>query len=327
MAKKAARLMLVTGGAGFIGSHIVEALVSRGDRVRVLDNFSTGKMGNLDGLGNGSLVPGSDFEVLYGDIRNYKDVEKAVSGVEGIFHEAALGSVPRSIEDPITTQNVNADGTLNVFTAARNGGVRRVVYASSSAVYGDSETLPKREGGEGKPLSPYALTKKVNEEFGRLFWELYRIENIGLRYFNVYGPRQDPEGPYAAVIPRFVSALLAGHRPVIYGTGRQSRDFTFVGDVVNANLLAMDASSDACGSAYNVGRGDRTTLLDLLGAIHELLGGSIDPSFEEARPGDVKHSSADTSNARKALKFTAGSDLRTGLGLSLEWYRANLKRE
>ena len=179
--------MLVTGGAGFIGSHIVEVLVMRGHRVRVLDNFSTGKMENLEGLGNGSLTPGSDFEVIYGDIRDYRDVEKAVSGVEGIFHEAALGSVPRSIEDPLTTQNVNADGTLNVFTAARNRGVPRVVYASSSSVYGDSETLPKREGSEGKPLSPYALTKKVNEEFGRLFWDLELVSQSGTSTGTVNG--------------------------------------------------------------------------------------------------------------------------------------------
>ncbi|MDQ7784928.1 MAG: SDR family oxidoreductase [Desulfomonilaceae bacterium] len=325
MPKKRGRFMLVTGGAGFIGSHIVEALVLRGDRVRVLDNFSTGKMGNLEALGNGSLVPGTDFEVMYGDIRNYRDVEKAVSGVEGIFHEAALGSVPRSIEDPLTTQFVNADGTLNVFTAARNAGIRRVVYASSSSVYGDSEALPKREGGEGKPLSPYALTKKVNEEFAGLFWDLYGLETIGLRYFNVYGPRQDPEGEYAAVIPRFFSALLSGKRPIIYGTGKQSRDFTYVRDVAEANILAMDAAPDACGAAFNIGRGDRTTVLDLLDVIQDLLDIRTEPLFESARPGDVKHSSADTSSARKMLKFSATSDLKTGLGESLEWYRANLK--
>jgi nucleoside-diphosphate-sugar epimerase len=283
-------------------------------------------MENLEGLGNGSLVPGSDFQVIYGDIRNYRDVEKAVSGVDGIFHEAALGSVPRSIEDPLTTQNVNADGTLNVFTAARNRSVPRVVYASSSSVYGDSETLPKREGTEGKSLSPYALTKKVNEEFGRLFWDLYSLETIGLRYFNVYGPRQDPEGPYAAVIPRFVSGLLSGNRPVIYGTGRQSRDFTYVRDTVEANILAMDASLDASGAAFNVGSGERTTVLDLLNVIQDLLAVKLEPRFEPARPGDVKHSSADTSSARKVLRFSAARDLRTGLGESLEWYRANLKK-
>lgn len=325
MPNKSGRLMLVTGGAGFIGSHIVEALVTRGDQVRVLDNFSTGKMDNLEGLGNGSLEPGRDFQVIYGDIRDYRDVEKAASGADGIFHEAALGSVPRSIEDPVTTQNVNADGTLNVFTAARNRAVPRVVYASSSSVYGDTATLPKREGCEGKPLSPYALTKRVNEEFGRLFRELYGLETVGLRYFNVYGPRQDPEGPYAAVIPRFVSALLAGERPVIYGDGSQSRDFTYVEDTVEANLLAMDASSEACGSAFNVGSGDRTTVIDLLNVIQDLLAVNIEPCFEPARPGDVKHSTADTSRARNVLKFSATRDLKTGLGESLEWYRANLK--
>lgn len=324
MPKENGRLMLVTGGAGFIGSHIVEGLVKRGDQVRVLDNFSTGKMENLESLDSGNLIPGRDFEVIYGDIRDSRAVEKASEGVQGIFHQAALGSVPRSIEDPITTQNVNADGTLNVFAAARSRGIARVVYASSSSVYGDSETLPKREGTEGRPLSPYALTKKVNEEFGRLFKDLYGLETVGLRYFNVYGPRQDPEGPYAAVIPRFFSALLSDTQPVIYGTGRQSRDFTYVGDVLEANLLAMDAPSTSCGAAYNIGRGDRTTLLDLLKAIQGLLEKDLEPRFEPPRPGDVMHSSADTSSARKMLKFSAAHDLRAGLAQSTEWYRANL---
>ena len=324
MPEQGGKLMLVTGGAGFIGSHIVEGLVMRGYQVRVLDNFSTGKMENLERLGERTLMPGKDFEVIYGDIRDVRAVEKASEGVYGIFHQAALGSVPRSIEDPITTQNVNADGTLNVFTAARNRGVARVVYASSSSVYGDSETLPKREGTEGRPLSPYALTKRVNEEFGRLFKQLYGLETVGLRYFNVYGPRQDPEGPYAAVIPRFIAALLADTQPVVYGTGRQSRDFTYVGDVVEANMMAMEGPSSACGMAFNVGRGDRTTLLDLLHVIQELLKREIEPRYEPARPGDVMHSSADTSSARKMLKFSATHDLRSGLGSSLEWYRENL---
>jgi nucleoside-diphosphate-sugar epimerase len=324
MPKENSRLMLVTGGAGFIGSHIVEDLVQGGNRVRVLDNFSTGKMENLEGLGGGTLKPQEDFEVIYGDIRDYRAVEKAAAGADAIFHQAALGSVPRSIEDPITTQNVNADGTLNIFAAARNHGVPRVVYASSSSVYGDSETLPKREGTEGKPLSPYALTKKTNEEYGRLFKQLYGLETVGLRYFNVYGPRQDPEGPYAAVIPRFVSALLSGKQPIIYGTGRQSRDFTFVKDVVLANMLALDAPSHLCGIAYNIGRGDRTTVLDLLTVLQEVLGMRLEARFEPPRPGDVMHSSADTSNARKMLKFSATSDLRTGLEHSLEWYRTHV---
>lgn len=317
------KLVLVTGGAGFIGSHLVEMLVKAGYRVRVLDNFSTGNMENLANLGNGSIHPGEDFEVIAGDIRDAHIVDRATRNVQGVFHLAALGSVPRSVQDPMTTQTVNADGTLNVFVAARKHEVSRLVYASSSAVYGDSQTLPKREGTEGSALSPYALTKKVNEEYGRLFQQLYGFETIGLRYFNVYGPRQNPEGPYAAAIPRFISALLAERPPTIYGTGRQSRDFTHVTDVVKANVLAMDARREACGRSYNVGRGDRTTLLDLLAILQELLGTHIEPVFDKPRPGDVIHSSADTTAARKMLGFQAENDLRTGLTLSLDWYRTH----
>jgi UDP-N-acetylglucosamine 4-epimerase len=318
--------VVVTGGAGFIGSHLVEELVLQGYRVRVLDNFSTGRMENLDRLGDGALRPGRDFELIQGDIRDAHTVNEVVHGAEVIFHQAALGSVPRSLEDPLTTHTVNADGTLNIFWAARSESVRRVVYASSSSVYGDSESLPKREGSEGRALSPYALTKKINEEYGRLFKELYGIGAVGLRYFNVYGPRQDPSGPYAAVIPRFTSALLAFQRPLIYGTGRQSRDFTFVGDVVKANLLAMEAPREACGAAYNIGRGDRTTVADLLDTIQSLLGTSVEPRYESPRPGDVEHSLADVSAARKMLGFAASTELRAGLELSMDWYRSQQKK-
>lgn len=316
--------VVVTGGAGFIGSHLVEGLVTRGYRVRVLDDFSTGRMKNLEELGDGSIRIGRDFELIRGDIRDADTVHAVVRGADFIFHQAALGSVPRSVEDPITTHTINADGTLQIFEAARKLNVRRVVYASSSSVYGDSESLPKREGSEGQALSPYALSKKIDEEYGRLFLHLYGLETIGLRYFNVYGPRQDPNGPYAAVIPRFISALLSSQQPVIYGNGRQSRDFTYVGDVVEANLKAMTAPSDACGHAYNIGRGDRTTVADLLATIQQLLGTNIPPRFEDPRPGDVKHSSADCSSARKMLGFSAGSDLSTGLRRSMDWYRKDL---
>jgi len=318
------RSILVTGGAGFIGSHLVEALLERGDNVRVLDNLSTGKRENLTGLGDGRPQLGRDFEFIEGDVRDAAVVNDAVSGTDAVLHQAALGSVPRSVADPKTTQQVNADGTLNVFLAARDHGVARVVYASSSSVYGDSEILPKREGEEGAPLSPYALTKKINEEHARLFGRLYGLGTLGLRYFNVYGPRQDPSSEYAAVIPRFVTALLSGNSPVIYGTGEQSRDFTYVKDVVELNLLALDAPVEACGSAYNGGTGGRSNLLELLGTLQELLGTNIKPRHDPPRPGDVMHSSADPSQARKMLGFQPEYDLRRGLGESVGWYRENL---
>lgn len=324
MSNKNGKLILVTGGAGFIGSHIVEGLLEQGDRVRVLDNFSTGKMENLESLGNGKLTPGKDLELIRGDIRDLSTVEAACMETDGILHQAALGSVPRSVEDPATTQSVNVDGTLNVFLAARTHNVPRVVYASSSSVYGDSERLPKKEGTEGLPLSPYALTKRVDEDYGRLFSSLYGLETIGLRYFNVYGPRQDPTSEYAAVIPRFVTALLHGRQPAIYGTGQQSRDFTYVKDVVLANLIALDAPLEACGRAYNIGRGDRSTLLELIATLKDLLNSDIEPFHTDPRAGDVMHSSADTALARETLGFAATSDLRTGLSRSIEWYRIHL---
>jgi len=316
--------MLVTGGAGFIGSHLVEALLEKGYLVRVLDNFSTGKMENLESLGDGRFKPDRDFELIRGDIRDFPTLMEALESVSGVLHQAALGSVPRSVKDPVSTQQVNADGTLNVFLASRDRGVSRVVYASSSAVYGDSETLPRTEGTEGKPLSPYALTKIVNEEYGRLFSTLYGFQTIGLRYFNVYGPRQDPKSQYAAVIPCFVTALLSGNPPTIYGTGLQTRDFTYVKDVVEANLAAMDAPYEACGRVYNIGRGDRVSLLDLAATLRELLKVDLIPCHEDPRPGDVMHSSADTGLASQVLGFAPAFDLKQGLEQSIEWYRNNL---
>lgn len=318
------RIILVTGGAGFIGSHLAESLLKRGERVRILDNFSTGKRENIDALMRENPDAAARFELLEGDIRDTRTLNRATKGVEVILHQAALGSVPRSVEDQLTTKQVNADGTLNVLLAARAHQVARVVYASSSAVYGDSQILPRKEGREGKPMSPYALTKQVNEEYGRLFNGLYGLGTVGLRYFNVYGPRQDPSSEYAAVIPRFVSALLSGSRPTVYGTGEQSRDFTYVQDVVNANILAMDAPADACGRVYNIGRGDQTNLLELLAALQDLLDVKLAPCHEPPRAGDVMHSSADVTLAREALGFTAECDLYQGLERSIEWYRKNL---
>lgn len=323
-ARDGQRHVLVTGGAGFIGSHLVEALLDRGDVVRVLDNLSTGKRANLEGLGNGRWNPGTDFDLIEGDIRDLPLVAKAAGGMDIILHNAALGSVPRSVEDPMTTHQVNADGTLNVFLAARDQGITRVVFASSSAVYGDSDKLPRREGEEGLLLSPYALTKEINEKHGRLFAQLYGLESIGLRYFNVYGPRQDSESEYAAVIPRFLYALLAGKPPIIYGTGEQSRDFTYVKDVVQANLLALEAPSASCGASYNVGSGGRWDLWRLLSILQDLLDSHIEPRREPPRPGDVLHSTADPSLAQDMLGFSAQYTLEAGLEQSIEWYRSNL---
>lgn len=292
--------VLVTGGAGFIGSHLVDALLARGARVRVLDDFSTGRRENLP-----------DVEVIEGDIRDAEVCRAACAGVEYVFHQAALGSVPRSLIDPGASIAVNVSGTANVFAAAREA--RRVIYASSSSVYGDGGTVVKREGEEGRPLSPYAASKAMGEELAEVFGRCYGQELIGLRYFNVYGPRQSPDGPYAAVVPRFFRACLAGDAPVIHGDGEQSRDFTWVGDAVLANLLAAGAPAEACGRAYNVARGERTTVKDLAERVRELIGAGAPPRHEPPRPGDVRHSQADTSAAEARLGFRAEVGLREGL--------------
>jgi nucleoside-diphosphate-sugar epimerase len=324
MPSSSQKKFLVTGGAGFIGSHLVEELLERGHEVKVLDNFATGKKENLEQLSSGRFVPGRDFEVIEGDIRDYGTILAATAGLDGIFHQAALGSVPRSVADPLTTQEVNATGTLNVFWAAFQNKVSRVVYASSSSVYGSSVILPKKEGSEGLALSPYALTKQINEDHGKLFKDLYNLNTVGLRYFNVYGPRQDPNSEYAAVIPRFVTRLLSGVSPIIYGTGLQSRDFTFVKDVVLANLMSMEASPQVCGAAYNVGRGDQINLLELLDNLKSLLGSQIEPVFEPTRPGDVMHSSADVTLAKEKIGFQAHWELEKGLETSIGYYKKAL---
>jgi nucleoside-diphosphate-sugar epimerase len=307
------RVVLVTGAAGFIGSHLVDALLESGARVRGLDNFTTGKRENIPS-GNGR------FELLEADLRDPEACRKACGGVAYVFHQAALGSVPRSLADPGSTISVNVAGTANVLQASRDARVRRVVYASSSSVYGDSERLPKKEGEEGLPVSPYALSKLMVEQLADIFALAFGLESIGLRYFNVYGPRQDPEGPYAAVMPRFFRAYVAREAPIIYGDGLQSRDFTYVDDAVRANLLAAAAPSDACGRAYNVGGGRRTTVRELARSVREAAGGGPEPVTAPPRAGDVLHSLADLTRVREAIGYEPQWDLSRGLARTLENY-------
>jgi len=307
------RLYLVTGGAGFIGSHICERLLKEGHSVRVLDNFVSGKESNLESIGG-------DVELIRGDITDARTVAEAMKGVEIVFHEAALGSVPRSVADPMTTHEVNITGTLNVLLAARDAGVRRVVNASSSSVYGDTKVLPKHEDMMGQPLSPYALSKLAGEHYISIFNRVYGFEAVALRYFNIFGPRQDPESQYAAVIPRFVTALMEGRQPVIYGDGLQSRDFTYVENVVEANLLASEAKG-VSGKAFNVACGGRYSLLDLLGKIKEILGSDIEPIHEAARAGDVRDSQASIEAAEKSLGYRVTVDFDEGLRRTVAWYK------
>ncbi|HVR95023.1 MAG TPA: SDR family oxidoreductase [Thermoanaerobaculia bacterium] len=306
----------VTGGAGFIGSHLVDALIARGARVRVLDDLSTGRRENLaSAAGAGGRV-----ELLEGDLRDAGACRRACDGASLVFHQAALGSVPRSLADPATTIEVNIAGTAHLFAAARDAGVRRLVYASSSSVYGDNRDLPAREGGEGSPLSPYALSKAAGEQLAAVFTRCYGLELIGLRYFNVYGPRQDPQGPYAAVVPRFFAACLAGEAPVIYGDGEQTRELTYIEDVVTANLLAAGAPASACGRAYNVAGGAPTAIVELARRVREVVGDGREPRHEAPRPGEPRHSHADLTAAREALGYVPSTPLAEGLRSCLDYY-------
>lgn len=304
---------LVTGGAGFIGSHVVEALVERGHQVRVLDDFSTGDRANLDGVVD-------RIDLIEGDITDPETVRRATRGAEVVFHQAALASVPRSVANPVATHRACVDGTLNVLLAARDAGVRRVVYAASSSAYGNSARLPKSEGDPTGPLSPYAVAKLAGEQYCAAFSEVYRLETVRLRYFNVFGPRQSPESAYAAVIPLFIQALTTGKRPVIHGDGTQSRDFTFVADVVQANLLAADAPG-VSGRVYNVACGRRTTLLELVDHLNAMLGTRIAPTHTPPRAGDVQHSEADIQRACAELGYRPTTDVPAGLRRCLEWWR------
>ena len=306
--------ILVTGGAGFIGSHLVESLVESGSPVRVLDDFSTGREENL--------APIRDrIELLRGDLRDEGICRRAVEGVGLVFHQAALGSVPRSLARPERTLGVNVGGTGNLLAAAREAGVERFVYASSSSVYGDSSRLPKREGEEGAPLSPYALSKRMNEELADVFQRCYDLGTVGLRYFNVYGPRQDPAGPYAAVVPRFVERGLRGEAMTIHGDGEQSRDFTYVADAVRANLLAAEAGKEATNRVFNVAGGRRVTVNELARRIRELTKSGTPPRHGPARPGDVRHSLADLTEAERGLGYAPTVSLEEGLRRTVEAYR------
>jgi UDP-glucose 4-epimerase len=304
---------LVTGGAGFIGSHIVAELARRGERVRVLDDFSTGKETNLAPVSQA-------IELVRGDLRDLDTVRRAVSGVDYVLHQGALPSVARSVDDPLTNDACNVVGTLNLLIAARDAGVRRVVYASSSSVYGDSPTFPKREDMRPAPKSPYAVSKLASEHYCQAFTEVYGLETVSLRYFNVFGPRQDPTSQYAAVIPLFITALLRKEPPTVHGDGQQSRDFTYVANNVQANLLAATAPGVA-GQVFNVACGKRYTLLELLDILRSILNTDVTPVHIAPRPGDVRHSLADISKAQQALGYRVDVSFEEGLRHTAAWYR------
>ena len=304
--------VLVTGGGGFIGSNLVEGLLREGHEVRVLDNFTTGNRSNLAAVAD-------DIELVEGDMQSYERAHSAVKGIEIVLHQAAMPSVPRSIQDPLTSNASNVIGTLNVMLAARDSGVRRVVFASSSSVYGATPDLPKHEKLPTLPISPYAVAKLAGEGYCRSFHHVYGLETVALRYFNVFGPRQDPNSQYAAVVPNFIQAALAGVAPVVYGDGEQTRDFTYVDNVVTANLLAMEAEN-AAGMAMNVACGERVSLNRLLQTIGELTGSTVAPTYHEPRIGDVLHSLADISLAGAILGYRPGTQLREGLERTIEHF-------
>jgi nucleoside-diphosphate-sugar epimerase len=305
---------LITGGAGFIGSNIAKELLTRGEKVRVLDNFSTGRRTNLD-----EFEGNANFQIVEGDLRSFHLVRQAVEGVDYILHQGALPSVPRSINDPITSNDVNILGTLNILEAAKEFSVKRVVFASSSSVYGNNPTLPKVESMPVSPLSPYAVTKYASERYFQVFHSIYGLETVAIRYFNVFGPNQDPNSEYSAVIPKFIKLILADKEPVIYGDGMQSRDFTYVENNVNANLLACKASG-AAGEVFNIACGNRYTLNDLVEGINKILGKNIEPKYIETRAGDVKHSLADISKAQKILGYEVKTDFYQGLEKTIDFY-------
>jgi nucleoside-diphosphate-sugar epimerase len=306
---------LVTGGAGFIGSHLATALVERGDHVRVVDNLSTGRRGNL------AHIEGA-IDFLEGDLADLEIARRAVDGCEFVLHQAAIPSVPRSVQDPVTSNRSNIDATLNLLVAARDARVRRVVYAASSSAYGDTPTLPKREEMPTNPLSPYALQKLVGEQYMQMFTRLYGLETVSIRYFNVFGPRQDPSSPYSGVISVFVSALVDGRAPTIFGDGEQTRDFTYVANVVDGVLRACSAPG-ASGQVINVATGGRISLNQLFRAIRDLTGAQVEPTYAGSRAGDVRDSQADITRARELLGYEPAVSFEDGLRRTLEWYRSS----
>ena len=312
-------LFLVTGGAGFIGSNLCEAILDMGYRVRCLDDLSTGQQKNVDMfLGN------PNYEFVHGDIKDLETCKRACEGVDYVLNQAAWGSVPRSIEMPLFYANNNIIGTVNMMEAAHLAGVKKFVYASSSSVYGDEPNLPKKEGREGNLLSPYALTKRVDEEFAKMYTKFYHLDTYGMRYFNVFGRRQNPDGAYAAVIPKFLKLLLNDEVPTINGDGKQSRDFTYIDNVVEANLKACLAPSEAAGEAFNIAYGGREYLIDIYYGLTEALGKQVEPNFGPDRPGDIKHSNADISKAKQLLGYDPEYSFEDGIKLAIDWYKENL---
>ena len=303
---------LVTGGAGFIGSHLVETLVKQGQDVRVLDNFLTGKRENIEEFLD-------KIDLIEGDIRDFNTCEQAVNGVDYVLHQAALPSVPRSIKDPVLTNAINVVGTLNLLVASKDAKVNKFVFASSSSVYGDDPNLPKKEGIEGVPLSPYAVTKLVGEHYLRVFSEIFGLGTVALRYFNIFGPRQDPHSHYAAVIPNFITRVIEEDSPKIFGDGEQSRDFTFVDNVVRANMLAAE-SEDISGEVFNIACGDSITVNTLFEKIRHFFQKEVDPFYDKPRPGDILHSFADIAKARKMLKYEPAMSFDDGLRETIQWY-------
>lgn len=312
-------VFLVTGGAGFIGSNLCEVLLDKGYEVKCLDDLSNGKQENVD-----LFIDNPNYTFIKGDIRDLDTCMKACEGVDYVLNQAAWGSVPRSIEMPLLYEEINIKGTLNMMEAARQNGVKKFVYASSSSVYGDEPNLPKQEGREGNLLSPYALTKRVDEEYAKLYKKLYGLDTYGLRYFNVFGKRQDPDGAYAAVIPKFIKQLLNDEQPTINGDGKQSRDFTYIENVIEANLKACKASSEVSGEAFNIAYGGREYLIDVYKSLCKALGKDIEAIFGPYRKGDIKHSNADISKAKEMLGYDPIWSFERGIEAAIEWYRENL---
>jgi UDP-glucose 4-epimerase len=319
--RKEVSKVLVTGGAGFIGSNLVETLLNQGHRVRVLDNFSTGRRENL--IFDKAYA---SLEIVEGDIRDLSICQKAMKDIEYVFHQAALPSVQRSVEDPLTSHSVNVEGTLNVLLAAKDAGVKRLIYASSSSVYGDTPTLPKGEEMPPNPLSPYALQKYIGEQYCRLFFQLYGLETISLRYFNIFGPKQDPASIYSAVIPRFIEALLKGRPPIVFGDGEQSRDFTFIDNVVQANLLSMSIEHSH-GEKVNIACGRRTSLNQLLNTLQRILHTNLSPIYQEPRQGDVRHSLADIRKGKQILNYEPEVDIEAGLEKTAKYFQREFEKD